>query len=1075
MRVVAEKSAPSRPKQPSVYREAARHLAHSAQRLLRWGGALAAALSLVLAVAAWRLAQGPVALDFLAPYVEAALDRAGIGIDVTLSGMRLGIDLPAHRVDLRADNVRLAAPDGTRLASLPQTAMSLALGPLLQGRVEPTSLIVEKPVVHLRRDAGGAVSIDLAPSEPGADSAGPVALDRLLRPAEGDPAAALPRRVAIRGATVLIDDEGSGLTWRADPVDIAIERGPDRISGDISLAMPLGASRPELRAVFRYAAASRNLDLDLSLDGVLPADLPAPVPELAPLRQVEAALSGRLQMRIDLDAVTAEAARLDIAIGNGRLRSELLPNGGIAIGGGELRAVYDPEGRELRLDTLRLDLGGGGELAIAAVMPGIAAERIAAAIEGRPHAPVKAGVTATLKHIPAARLGELWPALFSPGGRRWVLANVHDGVLDEASVQLAIDLDPAARTAVVAQASGTLRYRDVTATYLKGLEPVRKVGGRAVFDSDRLEFTPTEGWLRGLRVTGGALLLTELGQDVEWLTVDLPVAGPLRDVLDIIDAKPLGYARDIGVDPAKVTGQVETRLHFRLPLLDALKLAQVEYKVEARLAGVGIAGAALDRDISDGDFALAIDKPGARLHGTARFADVPVRLDSELLFHVKKGPRARYRVAASLDDTARRRLGIEIAPERFGGPVAIDARYTEFAGNRGEADILLDLRDAALGLPETGWKKLPGSAGTARVILDLDNDGISRVRRIDAQAPGLHAVLSGRFTADGKTVEQIDIHRLTLGDSDLAGTVVRRPAGGWRADIHAAVLDAGHLLKDSGGAAAIRSDAADRLPPLAVNTRIGRLLLGPRRELRQVAASLLWDGGDWRSAQIDAQYAGGGALWLRLGEESGGQPVMVQSDDLGAMLKLLDITDTVEGGRLRMDGQLMREDGKQVLRAHLEGKDYTVKNSSTALRVLSLPSLTGIASALSGSGLPFSTLRGDLIYRDGVVSIENALAYGESIGVTAAGWIDTERDRMQLNGTLAPAYALNSLPGKVPVIGAALGGSQGLFAADFQLSGAASDPEVAVNPLSILTPGGLRTLFAPLVGFPEPQQVGRTG
>jgi hypothetical protein len=158
-----------------------------------------------------------------------------------------------------------------------------------------------------------------------------------------------------------------------------------------------------------------------------------------------------------------------------------------------------------------------------------------------------------------------------------------------------------------------------------------------------------------------------------------------------------------------------------------------------------------------------------------------------------------------------------------------------------------------------------------------------------------------------------------------------------------------------------------------------------------------------------------------------------------------------------------------VLRAHLEGEDYRVKNSSIALRVLSLPSLTGIVSALSGSGLPFSTLRGDVVYRDGILSIEKALGYGESIGVTATGWVDAGRDRLQLNGTIAPTYMLNSLLGKIPVVGAVFGGSQGLFAADFRLSGAASDPQVAVNPLSVLAPGGLRELLRPVVGFPKPR------
>ena len=148
-------------------------------------------------------------------------------------------------------------------------------------------------------------------------------------------------------------------------------------------------------------------------------------------------------------------------------------------------------------------------------------------------------------------------------------------------------------------------------------------------------------------------------------------------------------------------------------------------------------------------------------------------------------------------------------------------------------------------LPEAGWKKPPGSAAEARVLLDRGQDRFARIRRVDAQAPGLQAVLSGRFTADGNAIERIDIHRLKLGDSDLAGTVARRAGGGWRADIHAPVLDARELLKkDKGGSAPEKSDAAgdpSDPAPLAVNARIGRLLLGPKRELRQVAADLLRD------------------------------------------------------------------------------------------------------------------------------------------------------------------------------------------------------------------------------------------
>jgi hypothetical protein len=90
--------------------------------------------------------------------------------------------------------------------------------------------------------------------------------------------------------------------------------------------------------------------------------------------------------------------------------------------------------------------------------------------------------------------------------------------------------------------------------------------------------------------------------------------------------------------------------------------------------------------------------------------------------------------------------------------------------------------------------------------------------------------------------------------------------------------------------------------------------------------------------------------------------------------------------------------------------------------------------------------------------------------VTANGWVDTDRDWLELQGTVAPAYALNSIVGNVPILGPLLGGgSQGLLAANYRLSGRENDPEVSVNPLSALAPGVLRQLFAPFVGLPPVQ------
>src|SRR5205085_4961531 len=133
----------------------------------------------------------------------------------------------------------------------------------------------------------------------------------------GPPDSAAPlgllRRVSVRGATVTLDDRRTGRSWRADRVDIAIERSGKGIRGDLSLAMPLGASMPELHASYRYFAERRVLEVEMAIDGMEPAAIPPVIPELAQLRHVEGPVSGTLRTRVDFTTGRAQGSRLDLA------------------------------------------------------------------------------------------------------------------------------------------------------------------------------------------------------------------------------------------------------------------------------------------------------------------------------------------------------------------------------------------------------------------------------------------------------------------------------------------------------------------------------------------------------------------------------------------------------------------------------------------------------------------------------------------------------------------------------------------------------------------------------------------
>ena len=118
-------------------------------------------------------------------------------------------------------------------------ATSFGLGALLRGRLEPTQLMVERPVVQLLRDAERDGQPAYRRCRRRAELR-PAPLEHLLAPPQPDAPLGLLTRLKIRGATVIVDDRFVGRTWRADRVDAAIERDAAGSSGDLSLAVTLG-------------------------------------------------------------------------------------------------------------------------------------------------------------------------------------------------------------------------------------------------------------------------------------------------------------------------------------------------------------------------------------------------------------------------------------------------------------------------------------------------------------------------------------------------------------------------------------------------------------------------------------------------------------------------------------------------------------------------------------------------------------------------------------------------------------------------------------------------------------------
>jgi uncharacterized protein YhdP len=173
--------------------------------------------------------------------------------------------------------------------------------------------------------------------------------------------------------------------------------------------------------------------------------------------------------------------------------------------------------------------------------------------------------------------------------------------------------------------------------------------------------------------------------------------------------------------------------------------------------------------------------------------------------------------------------------------------------------------------------------------------------------------------------------------------------------------------------------------------------------------------------------------------------------------------NSLTGGRLQIDADLPAVGTKGALRGTTRVKDVTLVNAPIMTTILSLASLQGLADALGGTGLKFENLDVPFSFEDGRLSVREARASGPALGMTASGELSFDQALVDMDGVLVPAYTANSLLGSIPVLGDIFVGKkgEGIFALSYTVKGPLEGAQVAVNPLSALTPGFLRNIFTP--------------
>jgi hypothetical protein len=1001
-------------------------------------GGLVALVLLCVGLLALRLEWGPLELGFLKPELVAWLNSRSDPLAVEIDRASLNWVAGRSTAELVASGVHVTDPSGIQVASLPKLSVTIALRGLLAGRVEPTQISLFGPQLKILRTAEGGIGLDLGAgitSETTAPSAAPApeSLVTLIhdfagKPRPGDPLRLL-NQFSILEAQVTVDDRVSDVIWHLTDGELDLSRAAGGLTGETSATFGVGQGTSRASGRVHYDGVTDEVRFSLGLEGLDPGKwAPALPPELAAASEIRLPLTGSLDGRAQLTAARLGDVHFRLDGGAGLVVDPRLNGGQLAIKALTVEAGYDPGSHRLSLATLHLDLDGP-VLDAHATLDGL---QPALSMPMADVLPLTGGLTIT--GMTMDRLAHTWPEGLAEHAREWIVENLSGGRVDKLDLTATAGVERFPLQLDHVTFKGKMDLAGFTVDYLHGLPKLQGVDAVVDFSQDAMNFAVSSGGLLGLHVPQAAITIDQFDADVQRMTVDVGIQGPVQDVLTVLDQKPLGYAK------------------------------KIEYAAKAELANLGLTKAVFDRDVTDGRFSLTLDKSAVTLEGTGKLDGVATEARWIERLGGNMAAREMVQAKAVVDDRARERFGINPIPDILHGPAGVDVSYQVFDDHRSRVEATLDLTPSRLTLATVDWEKPAGAAGHALVGFDMIDGSIRQLDHLTAKTDDLDLDATMSFNAGD--IQRMDFTRLKLGQTEAAGSVERRNGGGWTIRGGGSSIDVGPLLKKLGEASPPDKPSDDG-PTLDILASTDRLILGSAREMRNVAFDGLIARNRLDYGKLDGRIGDKGAASFHLDRVEAGGKFALDTDDFGALLKVFDISDNIVGGKFTVSGSAIPDNDLRRYVGNAVASDYRVFRAPFMARMLSVASLTSISSLLTGGGLPFTIFKTDFTLENGRLTLAGGHASGGALGINADGWIDLDHNLLDLNGTLVPAYTINSIFNNIPLLGDLVTGGEGtgVFAANYRLSGSLDDPQISINPLSALAPGVLRRLF--LFGVPS--------
>lgn len=679
--------------------------------------------------------------------------------------------------------------------------------------------------------------------------------------------------------------------------------------------------------------------------------------------------------------------------------------------------------------------------------------------------------------MPLETVKAWWPRALSPRARRWIgenvaRANVAGGTLTFLSGEHLKREQPSAAPGEE-RVLVTVEAHEVAARPLKQLPPVEAARVLVRVENKSLEVSipdPSIALDKGRRVPLKGARLTVADVDVPRPMAELTMRslGPLGPHLEVLAADPNGIVRQLGIATEGIEGKVDGQYKLTMPLIAELQPEEIRIEGKVRVTDGRMKGAAGGHDVQGAAINLDFNEKAVDASGELIVAGVLAKLNWQRIFDAPADKQPPLRITASLDNSDRTQLGMDIN-QIVQGEVPVEVTVGRGMRDELAVHVRAELTNAELMIEPLGWRKPPGRAAVLQ--FDVAKGRTHKTELQNFKVAGDDIAIEGwvGLGAENKlkefyfpdfslnVVTRLEVQGTVANDGVLA---IKAKGPTWDGrDFFRSLFAFGQA--DKSGKAKKPRTGLDI--DVDIDTVIGF------SDVSLKALKVKYASRQEKMTGFDAKGTldGGKPLVLSFRQEPG-QPrrLLADTTDAGQAFRLVGFYPNVQGGRARLE---VNVDGKGPAEktGTLWVEDFRILGDPVVSEVLSSSDPTapvianGKRQRVVRQAIDFDRMRVPFSVGHNQFVLEDAYLRGPILGATIRGKADYKLQTVSLGGTYIPLQGLNNVLGEVPLLGQLLSGprGEGIFGITFAIQGPIANPQVIVNPLSLVAPGIFREMF----------------